>query len=383
MIPREVVARLSQSTERQCLTLYFNTGPDYPHNTFHARFHNLVRGLEPQVVSAARKPFERVLTKLANFLEQYRPVGNSLFAVATEPTLEQFPSRVPVRDEIWWGRPNIAQLLWLLEEYRPYGVLIADQRSVRFLAVRLNEFEEFKEFTAEIDTSEWRRQRIGVSSRGGAVLKGGRNIDSFSSRYWEHVHGFWRQLHRPLTELTERYHVHRLVIAGNRSLIPEFIKSLPAQLSASVITQVPLENFTGPTEAVKRIFPEIEAWERKREQQLVTELLSAASISRGLPLKAAVGLEPTLKFLQEGRASRLIIVRGFDRQVGECPKCGHISASAHLACGRCAEKGLRTVSAAAVLPRLVAQFRVPIETVAGPAGAELNKNGGVGVLLRF
>ncbi|MEO0079432.1 MAG: zinc finger Ran-binding domain-containing protein, partial [candidate division WOR-3 bacterium] len=151
------------------------------------------------------------------------------------------------------------------------------------------------------------------------------------------------------------------------------------QLQQAVVTRVALETFTSPAEAAKRIFPEIEAWERKREEQIVAELLNAATISA----RAAVGLEPTLKFIQEGRASLMVIVRGFDREVFECPHCRFINTGSNQLCSRCGADGLRKVSAAAVLPQLVVQFHVPIEIVAGPAGQELAKNGGIGVLLRF
>ena len=378
IIPQDV-KRLTESTDRHSLTLYFNTRSDQPRAGYAARFRSLLRGIEPTVPSKDRKLYEQVVAKLTNFLTQYTPGGNSLLVFAAPKSWDEFASRVPVRDEAWWGQPNTAQLLWLLEEYRPYGVLVAGIEHVRFLAVRLNEFEAFQEFHAEIDTSEWRKQQVGSKGRGGAVQKGGRNVEAFDHRYMEQVKHFWKTLHKPLAELVERYHIRRLVLAGTKSVLPEFARSLPAGIGNLVVTQLNMETFTSPTDAVHRVFPGIVAWEQQRERAIVTELLNAAGISK----KAAVGIDPVLKFVQDGRASRLIVVKDFDAQVGRCGKCQHLSAGANGRCPKCSAADMSKASLAGVLPRLVVEHGLPVEIVKGEAATELTRSGGVGTFLRF
>jgi ribosomal protein L7Ae-like RNA K-turn-binding protein len=195
----------------------------------------------------------------------------------------------------------------------------------------------------------------------------------------EQVHSFWRTTHKPLTDLVERYHVKRLVVAGNKSLLPEFVKSLPQRLNSNIISQVNMDAFTSPADAVRRIFPEIEAWERKREQGIVSELLDFAGVSS----KAAVGLEPTLKYIQDGRAARLIIAKDFDREIQQCLKCEYVSANSNHSCRHCSATEVRQSALAEALPRLVVRYGVPVEIVKGPAAVELTKSGGVGVFLRF
>ena len=381
MISPEAVQQLTNSPERKCLTLYFETGPNQPRSAFKARFHNLLKGLNGSVPAADRKAFDKAVAQVVNYLDALSSTDRSVLLFATEKDRQEFTSRVPVRDELAWGAPNTNQLLWLLDEYRPYGLLIADQQKVRFMAVRLNEFEEYKEFTTDIDTSEWRKHEVGTSGRVGPsnMQRGGNDVDKFSNHMMDKVRAFWTTLHKPLVEMVERYHIQRLVVAGNKSLLPEFVKSLPPKLSSTVITQVHLEAFTSPGDAVKRISPEIEAWERGRESVIVSELLNAAGVSA----KAAVGIEPTLKFVQSGRAARLVMARDFDRAVSQCAKCRYVGASNDDSCSSCSAGDIEKATLAAVLPRLVAQHRVPVEVVKGPAADEINKNGGIGVFLRF
>jgi hypothetical protein len=379
MITPQDVERLTKSTEKHCLTLYFNTKPDQARASYPARFRSLMRNVQDSVPTEDRKVFDQVVAKTSNFISQYQPVGNSVLIFAGPKSWDEFSSRVPVRDEAEWGQANTAQLLWLLEEYRPYGVLVAGIEHVRFLAVRFGEFEAFQEFHADIDTSQWREQRVGASGRGGAVQKGGRSPDAFDHRYMEQVKHYWKTLHKPLAELVERYHIRRLVLAGTKSVLPDFARSLPPGIGNLVVTQLNMETFTNPTDAVEKVYPEIVAWEQQRESALVTELLTAA----GLNKKAAVGVDPVLKYLQAGRTSRLVVVKDFDAVVGRCGKCLNVSASTDGECPKCSASDVQKASLAMALPRLVVEHGLPVEVVKGGAAAELTRSGGVGAFLRF
>lgn len=378
MIAPQDVERLTKSTEKHCLTLYFNTRSDQARASYPARLRSLLRGVRDSVPTEDHKVFDQAVAKASNFISQYQPVGNSVLIFAGPKSWDEFSSRVPVRDEVAWGQPNTAQLLWLLEEYRPYGVLVAGIEHVRFLAVRFGEFEAFQEFHADIDTSQWREQRVGASGRGGAVQKGGRSPDAFDHRYMEQVKHFWKTLHKPLAELVERYHIRRLVLAGTKSVLPEFTRSLPPGIGNLVVTQLNMETFTNPADAVQKVYPGITAWEQQRERDLVTELLSA-----GIGKKASVGVDPVLKSVQAGRASRLVVVKDFDAEVSRCGKCMNVSASMDGKCLMCSAGDIQKASLAAALPRLVVEHGLPVEVVKGEAAAELTRSGGVGAFLRF
>jgi len=379
MVSPKDVRRLTESTDRHILTLYFNTRSDQPRSAYPARFRSLLRELEPGIPAGERKLYDQASARLLNFISQYQPAGSSLLVFAGSRSWDEFPSRIPVRDEVSWGLPNTAQLLWLIEEYRPCGVLVAAPEQVRFLSVRLNEFETFKEFSTSIDTSQWRKQTVGSRGRGDAVQKGSRNTEAFDQKYTEQVRRFWKTLHQPLAELIERHRIRRLVLAGTKSVLPEFAKALSPEIRNLVITQVNVETFVSPTATVQRVLPEIEAWEQKREQAVVAELFGAAGISK----KAAVGVDPVLKFIQDGRAMRLVVAKDFDASVTRCAQCLNVSANFNNHCAKCSATDLRKVSLVGVLPRLVVDHGLPIEVIKGDAAKELARSGGVGAFLRF
>jgi hypothetical protein len=379
MVSPDDVKRLTESKDRYILTLYFNTRSDQQRSAYPARLRSLLHEIEPGIPARDRKHYDQAAAKLMNFVSQYQPAGNSLLVFAGPKAWDEFPSRVPVRDEVSWGPPNTAQLLWLIEEFRPYGVLVAGAEQVRFLSVRLNESEAFKEFSTTIDTSQWRPKQVGSKGRGEVLQKGGRNFDTFDQRYVAQVKRFWKTLNKPLAQLVERYRVRQLVIVGTKSILPEFAKSLPADLANLVVAQVGMETFIGPADTVHKVLPEIAAWEQKRERALVAELFGAAGISK----KAAVGVDPVLKFLQDGRASRLIVAKDFDSEVSRCAQCLNVSAASNSHCAKCSATDLKKVSLTAILPRLVVDHKLPVEVIRGDAAKELTQSGGVGAFLRF
>jgi peptide subunit release factor 1 (eRF1) len=379
MVSPQEVKRLTESTDRHILTLYLNTRSDQSRAAYPARLRSMLHGIEAGVPTEDRKQYDQAAARLMNFISQYQPAGNSLLVFAGPKSWDEFPSRIPVRDEASWGPPNTAQLLWLIEEHRPYGVLVAGTEQVRFLSVRLNEFEAFKEFSTSIDTSQWRKQVVGSKGRGDKVQKGGRNVEAFDQRYMEQVKHFWKTLHKPLSELVERYRIRRLVVVGTKSVMPEFARSLPPDVGNLVVAQVNMETFTSPADAVQKVLPSIAEWEQQRERAIVTELFGAAGISK----KAAVGVESVLKFVQDGRASRLIVAKDFDAEVTRCAQCLNVSANSNSHCAKCSATDLKKVSLTAILPRLVVDHGLPIEVVKGEAAKELARSGGVGAFLRF
>jgi ribosomal protein L7Ae-like RNA K-turn-binding protein len=195
----------------------------------------------------------------------------------------------------------------------------------------------------------------------------------------EQVKRFWKTLHKPLAKLVERYHIHRLVLAGTKSVLPEFARSLPPAIGKLVVTQLNMETFTNPTDAVHRVFPGIVAWEEQRERALVGDLLNAAGISK----KAAVGVDSVLKFVQDGRASRLVVAKDFDAKVSRCAQCSNVSVRSNSHCAKCSAADLEKVNLTAILPRLVVDHGLPIDVVKGDAAKELARSGGVGAFLRF
>ncbi|MCX6844598.1 MAG: hypothetical protein NTX53_20225, partial [candidate division WOR-3 bacterium] len=147
-----------------------------------------------------------------------------------------------------------------------------------------------------------------------------------------------------------------------------------------VVTHLNMETFTNPTDAVQKVYPGITAWEQERERGVVAELLGAAGVGGK---KAAVGVAPVLKYVQDGRAASLVLAKDFDAEVSHCGKCRYVGPGSDDKCPKCSADDMIKASLAGILPRLMVDHGLPVEVVKGEAATELTRSGGVGAFLRF
>ena len=80
-----------------------------------------------------QEPFRKQLLETEAYLQNHPPRCQGIVIFAGGKRKEVFPLQVPVEDEVHWGRPVLAQLLWVLEEHKPYGIVVTGRKRVRFV----------------------------------------------------------------------------------------------------------------------------------------------------------------------------------------------------------------------------------------------------------
>lgn len=124
------------------LSVYLNTDPAQdPKGSYRIWLKDALKQLEAQVGPGERKRF-RELAERAQQLARTQRHGKAWVAFLGQRVEEQFELRVPVENEVLWGRPGLTQLEWLLGEYKPYGVVLVDSTRVRVFVVAMNEISE-------------------------------------------------------------------------------------------------------------------------------------------------------------------------------------------------------------------------------------------------
>jgi peptide subunit release factor 1 (eRF1) len=119
--------------------------------------------------------------------------------------------------------------------------------------------------------------------------------------------------------------------------------------------------------------------EREREQQVVKELLNGNG-----RFPVALGLEPVLSALQEGRIWRLVYAAEMQPRGGQCSNCGALHVRADGACDYCGAPLRAIDNLFEPMTERVIQSDAYIEEVNGPAAVDLKRRAdGVGAILRF
>jgi len=100
-----------------------------------SRAESIAQTVSPNEQKLFRKQLQRTVAYLGRQPSRCR--GVVIFA--GKDSWEFVPLQVEVEDEIHWGTPSLAQLLWLLDEHKRYGVVVPGRKRARFFLYWLGE----------------------------------------------------------------------------------------------------------------------------------------------------------------------------------------------------------------------------------------------------
>lgn len=384
MFSRGDLEKLFKMQANPVLSVYLHTDPAQdPKGSYRIWLKGALKALEGGIKGLELKGFREAADLVNAYVRESRPQGKSWVAFAGNGVFERYDLRVPVENEVHWGRPQLTQLEWLLEEYRPYGVILVDSERLRFFVVAMNEIQEFAERTLKLDTSEWRHKDLAppAQPRGSAVrgsVRGGSERDAFTKRVEVQIERFWKEAPAVLRRLKETHQVEELVMGGPKAIRERFMQSLGAE-SQRVISQISLPVEAAPNKVLEESLKLIQSYERSKEEQIVQELLQRASTSE----RAGVGLAATLKALQEGRVEQVVVYRRLEAAINECASCGYVYEPEGERCPRCSSVERKHSSLRVVLPILARRGGAKLEIVRRPAAEALAPHGGIGAFWRY
>ncbi len=384
MFSRRDLEELFGLEENPVLSVYLHTDPAQdPKGSYRIWLKDALKALEGKVDAREQKRFREASERLSVQVRELRPQGKSWVAFVGNGVQRSYDLRVPVENEVHWGRPQLTQIEWLLEEYRPYGVVLADSEQLRFFIVAMNEIHEVDDRALELDTTGWRRKELSGPSqlRGGVVrgsVRGGNERDAYAERVKVQTERFWKEASAVLRQLRELHQAEEVVLGGPKAVRERFLQALGAE-AHRVIAQGSLSLESTPAEILEESLKLIQAHERGREERIVEELLRRASTSD----RAGVGLAATLRALQEGRVECVIVYRRAEATLNECAACGYIFEKGQVQCPNCSSPQLKETSLRAVLPVLCRRYGAELEIVRRPAAEALLPHDSLGALWRY
>jgi hypothetical protein len=367
--------------ESPILSVYLDTNPAHARNQRHpsgARIWLKSRGkvLAGRIPPAERKQINEQLARVDEFLESRPERERGVVIFAGPKAWQVLRLQVEVEDELHWGRPSLTQLLWLLDEHQPCGVALLDRSGARLFRFWLGEAEEVGSVPFTVDTSQWRRkQLVGPSHAATGKVKGAQR-DEFENRMDAQFAKIFRGAAQRIREWSEQEKISPVFLAGTKEVVEPVWSELPERFRERAAALGSLPKGLSVPELQERLAPQIEQWKREQELDEVERLLASSNGHR-----AVVGLDETLRRVQEGAARKLLVTRGLGGKLRQCEKCGWTDRSADPACAACGSER-RVAALRAVLPELARRYAVPVEVVAGDAGAKLRSAGGLAAWLR-
>jgi hypothetical protein len=359
------------------LTVYLDTNQAKQTNRglkpgYLTRLESGVKSIAQTVSPIHTEAFRQQATRIEEYLRVHPLPYKGIAIFAGRDAWEVVPLQIEVQDEIRWGAPAVAQLYWLLDEHKPYGLVTVDQKRARFFLYWLDELLELEEREFRLEVSK-EKEMGPVARAGGVRVSRGTNRDV----YEHHVDAQYAHFYRQIAERVERWcaaeHLQSVFLAGLSEMAKGIWKELPQALQGKAI---PIEENLGwmsRAEVVERFRPIAVKHEREREVALIGELLGAG---RGVVL----GIDETLAQLQKGTIRTVVIAKGLKATLLRCGECLWVDRASDPRCPACGRERYE-VALREVLPELARRYNISLEVVSGEAARKLQEAGGMGAWL--
>jgi len=298
----------------------------------------------------ALRQASRGARRIVTLVSRQRPKGRGLIAFAAPGLWKEYHLPVPVPNRVRYGPPDVTVAIDVLDQYKPYAILMVDHEHGRILQAYLGETTVIEEDTLELHPEDWRvntgRRPTSTRQFGVGVGRGAQR-DTFDDRVDARRRQFLTDVARATAHFMHDKGIERLILSGASDVTGEVRLALPPEVRGKVIGVVALESHAGMAEIRDRTLAIALDAERRQDAELVSTLLDR--MAQG---GAVAGIEPTLDALTQGRVLTLVV----DRNVlAEMP----------------------------TLPVLARRHGARLAPMQGPPADGLRAHGGIGAILRY
>jgi release factor family 10 len=318
--------------------------------------------------------FQEQLNRVEEYLRDRVPHERSLAIFAGRSAWEAIPLRMEVQNGIHWGKPALGQLLWIVGEHKTYGVLIVDHSGAKVFQYWSGELTPYKEKKFDVDVSEWKEKDLGhVTAMKQSQKSYGTQRDVFEKRVDNRYAHFCTETAHEAAVFFAEKSLTALFLYGPDRLIKTVERKLPKSLKRSTVAfDQDIAHLTLP-ELLKHLEPQIEAWERRHE----TELIAAVTSGEGATV---AGVDRTLAQLQRGNVRTLVVAQGLNPVLRRCEVCGWADGSANSVCPVCRGER-RDITFEEMLPELIRKQGLQIQVVRNGAADALRRAEGMAAWL--
>jgi peptide chain release factor subunit 1 len=311
MIKLDDVKKLLIENTDDVLTLYLNVDNATPENqavtpAWRVWVKNTLRDIPSNLDGTHTETWTAARDWVQDYLNEYAPQSKSLliFAGANTQQVYEFPFRF--ENHAAFGKPLVGPLLWAIDEYQPYAVVMVDKEAARFFTSYLGstDFQDAVEIDLEdYDFAQKTLMPSASAGTGGHIMGQGSNRAAFEDMIDEHRNRFYRQVVEHTGKLLEKQDIERLILGGSTESTHAVKNLMPDRMKAQVVDVVNLPMRYTPTEIFQHILPAALENERRTEIELVNQVIDFAK-SKG---RGALGEKTVTEALDMQRVELLVI----------------------------------------------------------------------------
>jgi len=289
--------------------------------------------------------------------------GVAVFSCSAEHLWKVFELPVPVRNQLVVNHSAyVRPLEVVVEDFEPFGVVLADRQRGRMFVFELGELVEHEELFEQLPRGDDDDQ---------SILR-----ERVQSHVAAHAHQHVRHLAEWAFHVFQKHPFEHLLVGAPEEITGEIERALHPYLQERLAGRISIPVHASADDVRAVALEAAAAVERRKEAEAVARLRDAVGARR----RGVAGVDATLRALVERRVDTLLVSDGFSEPGWRCTRCGHL---AHVgpACPVCDTDMYRTddVVEEAVEEALNQSCRV----ITCTGNADLDVLGRIGALLRF
>lgn len=278
MIALDDIKQMLNQADDQMFTLYLNVNPARPENqsqtpAWRTEARHALDEFQNKPENTNSAEWAQTRAAVESFLDSYSPQTRTLALFTSPLTQQTFELPLSLDTQAYFGQPNIAPLLWLLDEYESYLVVMVDQEKARFLRSYIGDisFED----SMEIELAEYDfEQKLMMPST--AAPGGGSSRDLFQDTLNEHHARFYRLVVDRADELMRETGAQRMFLGGSEQAAHHVYNEMPEKLKATVVKVTNLPMRTALNDVFQQLLTDAQNYEREGEEKLLTEVIDFA-----------------------------------------------------------------------------------------------------------
>jgi len=347
-----------------------------------------------ELISFAKKGLENLINKidkndlnffissknnLLNYLEGIRIKGKSLYIFSTPKKVYENFYDFPLRNEIYFGLPNLYQFYWALIENPDFGIVYITLNGFVFNRINLYKESGIIKVVPSVDTSSWRRKHImpPPSPKGGVTIGavGGGNLkDAYEERLELHIYKILKEFKSNVLKNSDNLRTI-FVTSDSEEKIDDFLNIEP---NSNIFVKLVTPSNATMQDILNISIDKLNEIKKFDEEKALNELFNRASTSN----LGGVGISSSLKFIQDGRVKKILISENFSKLVNICKKCSYIYFEKE-SCPSCNSNEFELEDLRFIIHNLCEKYKSELYIVHEENAKKLDLNGGIGFFLRY
>lgn len=214
----------------------------------------------------------------------------------------------PHQNEASFGEVQIAPLLWLIDEYEQYLIVLVDREEAQLLTMYLGDTSREEAMASDRFSFDFKEKTImprpsGPQSDVGGVLTGGSQKDSFADKMDDYIAKFHQDVAQRVREWLKTHGAQRVIIGGDEKSAHAVHDELHDAVLPHVVTVMSIPFQESDNQVMKRILPIALDYEREKELETVRTVVGLAKTEGG---RGVVGYEAVEQAVQMQQVDLLI-----------------------------------------------------------------------------